>query len=137
MLARIIPIAAIVIVVGGVALGLATIGPHSHARALALDARRASDVQDIVDALNSHYGSKTSSLPPDLNNLQASAHLGPLNLRDPVTNRPYEYHRLSAHRYRLCITFATATDRTALNYGAMRWSHTKPGPDCQTFDTTS
>jgi hypothetical protein len=110
---RIAGIAAFAVVVGGVAIGFAAIGPPQHVRLVEADQRRVADLLEIESLLHLDSGQRPSSSPvPD-----RPAASWP---RDPVTRKPYEYHRDSAARYRLCAVFALASGDENVDSG---WRH--------------
>lgn len=96
---RIAGIAAFAVVVGGVAIGFATIGPPQHVRLVEADQRRVADLRQIESLLHLDSGQRPADgAVPD--------RPGAGWPRDPLTRKPYEYHRDSAARYRLCAVFA-------------------------------
>jgi hypothetical protein len=90
---------AFVLVIAATLVAFLTIGPPSRARAVALDERRVKDLRSIAARLHADYGNTGGILPPVLS-----------GARDPITQQPYSYRRLSARRYELCATFATASE---------------------------
>ncbi len=135
MLARIAPIIAIVLVIAGVIAAFVVMGSPNQARLVKLDTIRAENAQGIVDTLRADYGRKTDSLPA------AFAALSPndgtfLVVRDPQTHKPYEYHRIDAHRYTLCINFSAPTDPGTTENAVKQWTHAKPGRNCKTINAT-
>ena len=120
---RIAGIAAFVVVVGGVALGFATIGPPQHVRLVELDRQRVSDLQIIDGTVRSDYRRPAGSEVP--------ARYGETWPRDPLTGQPYEYRRETTSRYVLCATFALPSDGAET-----RWRH-GAGRTCYREDRNS
>jgi hypothetical protein len=126
---RVAGIGAFAIVVAGLAIGFAAIGPPDHMRRAALDRRRVDDLHSIARRI--HHGE--TGRPPGPVTL-------PLRLRgdwprDPETRLPYEYARESARRYRLCATFAEAAEADDTDAGAS-WRH-GAGRTCYRLDARS
>jgi hypothetical protein len=112
---RIAGIAVFAVVVGGIAIGFAAIGPPQHVRLAELDRRRVSDIRTIESILHLESNQRSTDAGvavPD----RASADWP----HDPLTGKPYEYHRESPARYQLCATFALPSDADADD---SRWSH--------------
>lgn len=108
---RIGALAAMVLVAGGVAGGLALLGTPQHQRELQIDRRRIADLRTIAAALNHRYAPQAhvqrplpQRLPKDL----GDGYPATTTPVDPVSGTPYTYVRESASRYRLCATFAQA-----------------------------
>jgi hypothetical protein len=95
--------AALVIVVVVLALGFRRLGPPRHQRATTADARRVSDLHEIAQRI---AAMKLLAVPASLAGLRQSRFM---NLNDPATRAPYEYHPKSCTVYELCATFATAS----------------------------
>jgi hypothetical protein len=126
---RVAGIAAFAVVVAGVAIGFAAIGPPQHVRLIELDHRRVSDLQTIERSI--HYAE--SRRAPDRITAPPRSRAGwP---RDPATGRPYEYHRESDTRYRVCAVFALPSDADSTTYGTAGWRH-GAGRTCYRLDTT-
>jgi hypothetical protein len=101
-------IAVFAVVAVSIAIGFATIGPPEHVRLTELDRRRVYDLRDIESRLHLESNQRPADAGTALPDRPADS--WPL---DPVTRKPYEYHRESAARYRLCATFALASDASA------------------------
>jgi hypothetical protein len=126
---RVAGIGAFAIVVAGLAIGFAEIGPPQHMRLAELDRRRLDDLQSIARRI--HHGE--TGRPP-----------GPVTAplrrrddwpRDPETRQPYDYVRESASRYRICAMFALAGEADDADAGAS-WRH-GAGRTCYRLDATS
>jgi hypothetical protein len=114
---RIAGIAVFGLVVAGVAIGFATIGPPQHVRLIELDHQRVNDLQSIENSVrdvDSLRRSQTVIAPP------RSRLDWP---RDPVTRQPYEYRRETATRYRLCATFGLPSAADPTDSVPARWRH--------------
>lgn len=106
-----------VVVIGAVVAGFLAIGSPSHAREQALDQRRTTDIGAIASQLKGSPGAP-AQLAPDL-----------YRPRDPESRKPYVYVKESAKQYRLCATFALAS-----NHEDAPWQH-PAGPACFRFTT--
>jgi hypothetical protein len=119
---------AALVVVLGVALAFVIVGTPHHARLVALDDRRLSDLQGIALALHVRYrtGSVPARLPDDLAK------------QDPVTRRWYAFRRLTDRSYVLCASFDAASEHTNSDDDERNvstfanWPH-GAGPKCFTF----
>lgn len=133
---RIAVVAAVLLVVAGVACALVLAGSPARARARALDARRAADITAIAGAIRDRYtvGDRPRPLPRTLpNDLRVQRDDGSDAMRDPVTDAPYRYVGESANRFRLCATFSVADDSPP-DYRA---APHPAGNACYRFDATS
>ena len=92
---RLFGAAAIATVIAGLALAFTFLGTPSHQRLVALDDVRVSDLQRTASLLRDRYPS--SALPIHLPR--------DLALQDPVTKQSYEYRRVDATRYVVCVRF--------------------------------
>ena len=125
---RIAGIGAFAVVVAGVAIGFAAIGPPQHMRTIELDHRRVENLQSIERSIHDAgvpRGSAVATAPP------RSRASWP---RDPATGQPYEYHRDSATRYRLCAVFALPSDTDSVTSFAAGWRH-GAGRTCYRLDS--
>jgi hypothetical protein len=122
---RILPFAAIAVVVGGLIWAFVTIGTPGHARLVALDRIRIANLYEIALAMHDRFGTSTglpATLPSNLKPLDSGVVGTSDNFaNDPVSGMPYEYRRIDPKTYRLCATFA-------LSYRPMRpagrdWKH--------------
>ena len=115
------------VVLAGVVFGFATIGPPQHMRLVELDGRRLDDLRSLAfDVRTGARMTGAERLPERLIGTDdANQHR-----RDPQTGVPYEYHRESARRYRLCATFALPADAERVE---ARWRH-GAGRTCYRFD---
>lgn len=121
---RLIPIAAILIVVAVVGAGLFSIGSPARARAEALDARRVRDLADMASDLHENYTDANKTVPATF----------ALTRRDPNAEQSYGFKRLSSLRYELCATFELPTpssrnDETPSSF----WRH-PAGNHCYLLD---
>lgn len=106
--------------------GFWLLGSPGQQRLLSLDSERVDDLTQIASNLvyaveNPGNTTPAPPLPEQLPNSMASRD----DLRDPLTDEPYEYRRLSDSAYELCATFAT--DSTQLEktsqFSNTQWPH--------------
>ncbi len=128
---RVFGAAACVIVALGLILAFLVIGPPSHARPVALDQQRITDLDNIASGMHDRFGGTTDGLPKRLpKNLEAY---------DPVTRRPYEFQRVDARHYRLCARFALAAESETIEQqppSPQSWAH-RAGRTCYTFNVSA
>jgi hypothetical protein len=109
---RIFIAVASLLVIAGIAIAFRAIGPPSHGREIAIDEKRLDDIRDIASRLRTRYND-TGDLPARL----------PSNfIRDPVTNQPYEYHRIDRNHFTLCAVFAVPSEPDNSG-GTAFWTH--------------
>lgn len=128
---RVFGVAACLIVALGLILAFLVIGPPSHARLVALDQKRATDLYEIASALHDRYGGTTDALPKRL----------PSDVQgyDPVTRRAYEYQKVDARNYTLCARFALPAENDTISSQwplPQRWPH-RAGPTCYRFNVAA
>ena len=111
--------ATVVMLVTIVAAILVT-GTPTERRKAKLDERRTSDLKELEEAIDAHYG-KERTLPADLS-VVSSKPGTKLAVRDPETAVPYSYSPSTGRRYRLCAVFATDTSATDAQ-NDLRWNH--------------
>jgi hypothetical protein len=133
---RLAAVAACSLIAAGVVSALLLTGSPGHARTKALDDRRAADVALIADALRERYTSAGDApvrlpqrLPHDLGVERAD---GSDATRDPVSRIRYRYARDTATTYRLCATFALASDASPRHDVGPH----PAGPACYRYDVT-
>jgi hypothetical protein len=121
---RAIAATAVTIVSGVVVAAFLTIGPPNRARAEALDRQRLRDLGDAAAELHEDYSAQP--LPVALTHPR----------HDPVSDKPYDYQRLSGNRYRLCATFdlPTPPDQPYNPDASGFWRH-PAGRFCYTLDS--
>ena len=97
-----------VAMVVAVALGLWTMGPPSHQRALRLDSARVRQLYSLRSMVELRYAT-TRTMPSTL------AEVGPnsTDWLDPVSGRPFEYSVTGPTSFRLCATFDAASENTS------------------------
>lgn len=107
-------------------VGFFLLGSPGQQRLLSLDSERVNDLSQIASNLvyaveNPGNATPAPQLPESLPDSITSRD----DLRDPLTNEPYEYRRLSDSAYELCATFAT--DSTQQNKTSQfintQWPH--------------
>jgi hypothetical protein len=108
---RVIGYGTVLLVGGGLSAAFLMAGSPQHARKLALDERRVSDLWQISETLRDRgTGSRAAVAPPALDAAMFGSHAdGSSIATDPQTHEPYEYERIGATRYRLCANFAFAS----------------------------
>lgn len=126
---RIFSIATVVVVAAGLVLAFMYIGSPGYERQVALDRKRLQDLIETSTSLHERYGVNPDlpkRLPP---NIERS---------DPLTQRPYEYHRLTPKTYMLCAVFALPMQRDNENdvlgpVDSRSWHH-NAGHSCYRLD---
>ncbi|MGC1308927.1 MAG: hypothetical protein WA885_17000 [Phormidesmis sp.] len=115
-----------VCVIAAVVAGFWLLGSPGRQRLLSLDQERVQDLSaiasDLQRATTNATGESTEPLPEQLPEYTLATEYA----RDPVTDEPYEYNRLSNTEYELCATFATAYDaqeRDARRFIQPNWMH--------------
>ncbi len=106
--------------------GFLLLGSPGQQRLLSLDSERVNDLSQIASNLafaveNPGKVTPAPQLPESLPDSVTSRD----DLRDPLTNEPYEYRRLSDSAYELCATFATDStqpDKTS-QFSNTQWPH--------------
>ena len=121
---------AVVVVVVAVTVGVGIFvgGLPGSQRSAGIDDNRISDLRNIHSAIGQHW-SRNGELPETLEDLQ-----GPnsfiRDIRDPVTEVPYEYRVLGDDQYELCASFDTDSANSALgrrqlegSFAEQFWNH--------------
>lgn len=88
------------------AFGFSLIGSPVTQRDIQYDERRLSDFTNIKYDVDNFYQTN-HQLPESLD--QVRGYNTVTQRVDPVTNKPYDYHRVSTVSYDLCTTFSTDT----------------------------
>ena len=107
--------------------GFWLLGSPAQQRLISLDEERIQALSTIAGAIHSEMitaeGEPEKTLPGDLPEYIADAK----NFRDPATNEPYEYQRISDTTYQLCATFDTRFDERQREdiqrFGLPDWTH--------------
>ena len=127
-------IVSLILVILGVGTAFTLLGSPARQRQVSLDQERVQDLVNIARQLSFQIeatGGAGEQLPEQL-----PAYL---NVdRDPVTDEPYEYQRLSDSTYELCATFTTDSREYARDeiwFGA-QWQH-PAGRHCYELAATS
>jgi hypothetical protein len=111
------------------ALGFFDFGTPAHARAVALDDRRVSDLVTIGERIHNDWRQKhRKAAPPNLGGLD----ILPDDLVDPETRIPYEYHALKGTTFQLCASFAQSEvppSNPSYKHGAGRTCFTRDSSD--------
>ena len=119
-------------------LGLVTSGSPQRERLRRLDEARLQDLRAITQEMSS-WTRKGRPLPASLGALAADPDSPALHLRDPVTQRPYEYRLLDPQHYELCATFMTVDSlgtAGAPGEAAGFWKH-PAGRTCYTLEASA
>jgi hypothetical protein len=130
---RLFFVAACVAVAIGLFGGLAANGSPSYQRVARIDQQRTVNLHQIVETLHNRWSNtKGYTLPLSLSDA-AIGYDSPTHAitRDPVTNVPYEYRRVSSDRYQLCATFDSDTRNDPRI--ALLWRH-GTGSWCYVFN---
>ncbi len=121
---------AVVLVVAVVAFGFWTLGSPLRQRQAAWDSKRVADLGAIAAEIHAQWtrkdGTQARELPAKLSELVSAPGAQPVRLQDPVTGQPYEYMRLEGSAYRLCATFARASNeyrKEAAGLPPSFWDH--------------
>ncbi|MBI4117576.1 MAG: hypothetical protein HY453_00630 [Parcubacteria group bacterium] len=104
-------IAAVVTVVTG---GIFLSGKPSSQRDILLDDQRVSHLQSISFAIDRYWENHDKKLPADFESLGNERDIYVNSFSDPQTNATYEYSQTDETSYRLCATFARASEDTSL-----------------------
>ncbi len=120
---RLMALAAVVVVLAALGIGLWASGSPSTQREFRLDERRVADLQAITNAIDRHY-QVHQALPEQLDTLAASPG-SRLSTQDPASGERYAYEVLDGSRYRLCADFAhdTAAAGVETQRTAAPWWH--------------
>lgn len=121
-------------VVTGIVAGFWVLGTPGRQRSIAADRQRLQDLNDIAQALHNDFQAEedTFQLPESLDDNQIR--------RDPLTDQPYEFRRLSAKTFELCANFATDSSTYPLGNPrpteeANQWQHPE-GRHCFELDVS-
>ncbi|MEX2506737.1 MAG: hypothetical protein WD406_07445 [Pseudohongiellaceae bacterium] len=125
---RTVTIAASVLVVLVIAIGLYITGTPATQRALRLDQERVNGLRRTSNAI-SGYWHRTGDLPGNLEQLVDGIYMDALPV-DPETGEPYEYTTLGAENFSLCSEFSLAYDSDEVTEF---WQH-PAGRHCFSFE---
>ena len=116
-------VAATIAVLFGIGMGFYMLGSPGRQREIEADRRRVEALQVIANGIHAR---PDTPLPDTLQY--------PNVRRDPVTQTPYEYHKVDENRYQLCATFTSdnRSDTTQQPYQQF-WLHTA-GRHCYNLD---
>ncbi|MGB3789320.1 MAG: hypothetical protein WA949_15020 [Phormidesmis sp.] len=117
--------------------GFWLLGSPGQQRLISLDEERVQALStiagDIYGEMMTAEGEPPKTLPSELPEYIA----GSKNFRDPATNEPYRYQRLSDTTYQLCATFDTRFDEqhreNVRRFGLSDWTHPE-GRHCFEID---
>jgi hypothetical protein len=126
---RLFVLAAVALVIAGLALAFGFLGTPAHQRLVSIDEQRLDDLESIASSLHEDYqaGGLPSRLPANVTSA------------DPVTKRRYEFRRTDATHYQLCAVFSTKLtaepQATNVQWRPRGWPH-DAGMTCYKFDVT-
>lgn len=95
--------------------GIFLMGSPAKHRALQMDEKRVSDLQQISYAMDS-YWRREGKLPQSLQDLKGIQDIYLQSIADPVTGNIYEYVTQSQQSYILCAVFETDTFKEGILY---------------------
>lgn len=114
----------LVSVLAGIVTGFWLLGSPGQQRLISLDNKRLEDLSGIASALSGQYTAGGSSEAKPLPEKLPETLPAPSNLKDPESNQPYEYRRLSDSTYELCANFATdSSEQDDSSWLAQSWPH--------------
>lgn len=115
-------VGAAIAVLFGIGIGFYMLGSPGRQREIEADLRRVEALQAIANGIHAR---PDTPLPDALQfpNLR----------RDPVTQAPYEYHKLDENRYQLCAVFTGDTTSDATQPYQQFWLH-RAGRHCYNLD---
>jgi len=125
--AMVTSIAVLIVVIAAFQL----LGSPTDQRLQRLDERRVSDLQQLAHAVDTYHAQR-DVLPEDLEALVDGRRLSRLPT-DPASDQPYRYEPLEDARYRLCASFARASEPES---PAAFWRH-QAGSTCFEFEATT
>ncbi|MEM9905811.1 MAG: hypothetical protein AAF921_12385 [Cyanobacteria bacterium P01_D01_bin.44] len=118
-------------VLSGIVAGFWVLGSPGRQRLIASDQRRANDLQETARTL--YWQAQDKGEDYRLPDTLSTRELG----KDPITQQPYEYNRLSDSTYELCAVFETDSStyplRNRPSEEAEKWNHPE-GQHCFEFD---
>ena len=130
-------VSASAVVAAGI-VGFLLLGSPMEQRLLSLDKERVEDLRQIARQLWNETGNGNGNESKPLPDALPKAEERQDTYRDPKTDEPYEYRRLSDTEYELCATFSRDSEtREANSYrNNPQWKH-PAGLHCYEFDTTN
>jgi len=115
------------LVLGVVIYGFTVTGSPLETRARKFDDERVRDIRNLSTSIQSYY-TKNGVLPKTLLELDDSSYyLSKNSKEDPETGKEYEYSIVNRTSYKLCATFATASDekKDRYSFGDEKYDHSK------------
>lgn len=121
---------ALTITVGALAWAFTIVGSPSFNRKVAGDVQRVENLQSIERDVEGYF-TRHRKLPQTLASIVESDNWATRNMKDPDTNRDYEYLITGDYRYELCAEFALTSAHAALEQrrspyngsSEQRWRH--------------
>ena len=107
-------------------------GSPMFIRALKLDSFRIKDFDYIIGAVQKYY-QDNNRLPNNLEQLVPQYIEDPNRIKDPETNKPYQYQATSDTNYQICTKFSTSSENKVYksNYSFYQKADKhKKGYDC-------
>jgi hypothetical protein len=129
-------IAAAAVVVAVVA-GFFVVGSPWETRKKAADQQRVNDLDMIARQVRDHYV-REKSLPQDMSEIYADWYIE-RELKDPVTDKPYEYRPIGKDQFELCAVFETEAkegDQDRYYYGEHAFRTHARGRVCFTLSAS-
>ena len=115
-------------VVAAIAYGIFSIGTPGKQRAVQLDQRRVSDLQQISYAVDA-YWQRNNALPKSFDDLKNQQNYYIQSINDPKTGEPYEYQTFGEKSYKLCAIFESDSSQHAarfkapISFSEQQWNH--------------
>ncbi len=123
-------------VLAAIVAGFWLLGSPGKQRLISLDSQRVQDLSAIASQLNIDLSPINGSTPAKPLPEQLPQRIND-QFKDPDTQEPYTYKRISDKAYQLCATFALASnpDQQPQNFpmGDARWQHPE-GTHCYEFE---
>ena len=110
------------LIVASIIFGFSLMGSPANQRALRFDEQRASNLQDIQNAV-ANYWQQKNVLPKDLDELSVT---GFVVSKDQETGKAYEYAPTGELSFRLCADFKTVLSPEATG-GRIQYHYSQPG----------
>jgi len=126
--------AAVIVVIGAVAIGYSLLESPGQERARRVDARRLADLQRIAAATDL-YWTRHARLPESLGELALEPGVR-IDTLDPTTSERYAYVSLDSVAYEVCATFERESDEGWGPPSRNLWAH-GDGRQCFRLDANA
>lgn len=123
-------VAAAVVALAAIMVGVFAVGSPGETRLVELDSRRVDDLQGIMGAADSFWA-RNERLPNSLTELAAEPRTN-INILDPVSGDAYLYRTTGPDSFELCTAFDRPSPPTARRSTTGFWRH-EAGPICFVF----